>query len=113
MEGALAPAGIDSVTFYVDRDSLWGTTRDSWANRNRHLGSDSHAITVPRVDADALFKQYGVPFYLKLDIEGAEGVVLSALGAQTSRPRYLSLRIRKTELRATEKGIRDAGKAWL
>src|SRR6476646_10338145 len=60
------------ITFYANESSVWGTIRENWASRNEKMGSRSTQIVVPAVNFGRLLAQYGVPHYLKIDIEGAD-----------------------------------------
>ena len=44
-----------------------------------------------------LFDRYGVPEYLKVDLEGADGAVLEALAQRRIRPRFCSIEITHVE----------------
>ena len=104
VEGAVAPASAgDAIVFYANPHSDWGTIRCDWASRNEMLGSPSERIEVKRVDIAEIFRKYGIPFYLKVDIEGADLEVLEALKGFPDRPRYVSLesdKVRFSRLRA-------------
>ena len=50
------------------------------------------AIRVPGVTLVQLFERYGVPHYLKVDIEGADGLCVLSLTPET-RPRFLSFEV--------------------
>jgi FkbM family methyltransferase len=47
---------------------------------------------VPGVKLESLFQEHGIPFYLKIDIEGADGICVRAL-TPAARPKYLSFEI--------------------
>jgi FkbM family methyltransferase len=84
------------VTFFVSDVSVWGTTDSKWAERNRRLGSSISEITVTGVRFDHLLDEYGVPYYLKVDIEGADTLCLEGLLVSDDRPKYVSLESSKT-----------------
>ncbi len=50
--------------------------------------------TVPFVRFKSLLEKYPVPYYLKIDIEGNDGLVIEALTPET-RPRFLSFELGK------------------
>jgi FkbM family methyltransferase len=81
------------ISFYVNPKSEWGTIRKSWAERNAHyLGSaPSTVIEVPGVRFADLLAEHGVPYYLKVDIEGADLLCLEALAEFPERPKYVSV----------------------
>jgi FkbM family methyltransferase len=82
------------VEFYVNsRDSIWGTIRSNWAERNASWGAESNKTIVPAVQFSSLIEQFGVPYYLKIDIEGADLLCLEGLLPFSERPQFVSLEI--------------------
>lgn len=53
-------------------------------------GGRSHRIEVGTITIAELFRKYGVPWYLKIDIEGADQIVLDTLPQESGMPRYIS-----------------------
>jgi FkbM family methyltransferase len=93
VEGAIASAEAgETITFYKnERVSVFGTTFANLAARNAGMfGARSVKIEVPRTDIETAFQVYGIPFYLKIDIEGADTLVLGALAKLDGRPQFLS-----------------------
>src|SRR5262249_38271660 len=99
VEGAIAPeAAGERIAFYKNlRKSDWGTIDPKWVERNERLGTRSVKIEVARVDLAEIFCSQGVPFYLKIDIEGADHLVLDELGRFEDRPRYISMEAEKVD----------------
>ncbi len=100
VEGAItedaARLGIENVKFYRNEDhSLWGSTNEDWAARNKVLGTTNEIIEVAAVDFGKCVEQYGVPHYLKADIVGSETICLRALLRFESKPDYISIRSEK------------------
>jgi FkbM family methyltransferase len=88
------------VTFYVSPKSDWGTIRPAFAERNTRLGYPPvEAIEVDSVSLSDVLRTHGVPYFMKIDIEGADAVCLAALHRAAERPRYLSLESSKTSWR--------------
>jgi FkbM family methyltransferase len=114
VEGAIAPetAG-ERLAFYKNlQKSVWGTIDASWAERNEKIGARSVKIEVVRVDVVEAFRTLGVPFYLKVDIEGADHLVLDGLHRLKDRPRYISIEAEAvdfTRLVAQLDALRDLG----
>lgn len=80
------------VRFFVNNSSdIWGTTSEEWVRRNKKLGTYSSEITVEGLEFTSVLKEYGVPYYVKIDIEGADLLCVRALEGLTSRPKYISL----------------------
>jgi FkbM family methyltransferase len=89
----------DHVVFYVDRNkSVWGTTKEEWVTRNAGLGTSVDRVDVPAVKLSAILARNDVPYYIKIDIEGADQDVLATLLAAKICPDYLSIESSKTSL---------------
>ncbi len=87
------------VEFFInEKATIWGTIRSSWVERNAALGLEFKAIRVPSVRFGSLLKQFGVPYYLKIDIEGADLLCLQELLPWSDRPAYLSIEIEHRSL---------------
>jgi len=103
IDGAIAPATAgEKVTFYKNPSSIWGTIEADWAQRNANAGLQSHRIEVNRIDAVEIYRSHGVPFYLKIDIEGADLLMLEALKQLEQRPQYVSIESEKVDFSALE-----------
>lgn len=92
----LAPYAISErdgeIAFYLNRKlSIWGTADPAWAQRNRGMGADSEEIRVPALRFVELLRRHGCPYYLKIDIEGADMQCVYALREVADRPKYLSI----------------------
>jgi len=82
------------VTFFINMDAtIWGTIREDWARRNARRGVRSETITVPSIRFSSLVEEFGVPYYLKIDIEGADSLCLDGLLPFEGRPRFVSFEI--------------------
>lgn len=95
IEGAIAPPGQESMTFYrSSRLSMWGTTDAEWVER-RDAVAEFESVTVPTVDFRESIAQHGVPHFMKIDIEGADRHCLEVVRDLNSRPRFLSIESEK------------------
>jgi FkbM family methyltransferase len=99
IEGAVAPSSAgDKIAFYVNPDnSVWSTIAPKWASRNEMFGSRSERTLVNRVDITEVYRSHGIPFYLKVDVEGVDRLVLEELQRFQDRPQYLSLESEKID----------------
>jgi FkbM family methyltransferase len=82
------------VTLFTHQDaSIWGTTDPTWANRNRLKGIRIQEISVPSIRFNSLIATFGVPYYLKIDIEGADKLCLRGLAdvIEGDRPKFVSI----------------------
>ncbi len=94
VSGAIVPSQFQqptTVQFYRNVDhSIWGTVVPRWAERNENYGAGSSVIEVPTVDLVDQLKKTGVPYYLKIDIEGMDHVCIEALFHVADKPAYVS-----------------------
>jgi FkbM family methyltransferase len=92
ISGAIARNRNDGIVpFYLNRNSVWGTIEEGWMVRNEKLGAPSTKIEVQAINIHSLFQQYGTPHYIKIDIEGQDLTVLSALKTSSELPTFLSI----------------------
>lgn len=85
------------VTFYVNLDrSFWSTTSLDFVQRNKLFGTRSTEITVEGRRFEDILQDFGIPYYLKIDIEGADILCLQALQIFESKPQFLSIESTKT-----------------
>jgi FkbM family methyltransferase len=77
--------------FMVSSKSEWGTLSHTFADRNAAQGVSAHEIEVECVLFADILREYGVPYYLKIDIQGCDSLCLDALGEFSQRPRFLSI----------------------
>lgn len=82
-----------SVDFYVNplHSNLNSLTREFAES----TGMESTLIKVPSTSLKDLYAQFGVPFYLKVDIEGADPVVAKEL-LHLEKPKYVSFETSRT-----------------
>jgi len=99
IDGAIAPASSgETITFYQNSSaSVWGTINSDWKDRNSKLGSESKEIMVRRIDIENVLRTTGIPHYIKIDIEGADKIVLEALNNFDARPKYISIESEKVD----------------
>jgi FkbM family methyltransferase len=112
IEGAIAPASSGrDVTFYVNNKvSVWGTINQDWMERNDAIDAESREIHVARVDADEALMEFGIPFFMKIDTEGADNLLLDALSRCAGRPNSISMEANTTTIAAIEKEIETLGR---
>lgn len=93
-----AIAGQDGeVTFYLNQqETEWGTTDPAYAAIYEHLGAPSRTVRVEATRFSRLLQDHGVPYYLKVDIEGADLLCFEDLAEFEARPRYVSIESPRT-----------------
>jgi len=86
----------ETIKFYKNKaSSVWGTVVEEWSERNTKLGAESIVIEVPCIDFSSCLKTYGIPYYLKIDIEGMDVICLESLLDFESKPLYISIESEK------------------
>jgi FkbM family methyltransferase len=87
---------LETVYFYRNKEnSVWGTVVDDWENRNKMLGKSSEVIKVRTIDFSEYLEKYGIPYYLKIDIEGMDTVCLECLLDFEEKPNFISIESEK------------------
>jgi len=85
------------ISFYANQHcGDWGTVSEEWKRRNERLGTKSISITVEGVEFRRILNEYGIPYYMKIDIEGNDLLCLRALKGFTTRPKFVSIESTKT-----------------
>lgn len=78
------------LEFWVcDDDTEWSSF--DWSNASR-VGSTHHSITVDCIPIMDIIAEFGVPDYMKVDIEGNDRVCIAGL-TQAAAPRYISIEL--------------------
>lgn len=80
--------------FYINLDNdHWSSFVKNWGTRD---GTRYQETEVACMHPASLFQKYGIPYYLKIDIEGNDIDVVRALGDFSHRPRYISIEENQT-----------------
>ncbi|QYU67054.1 FkbM family methyltransferase [Leptolyngbya sp. 15MV] len=91
VEGAVAADGAsEAVRFFAAAKSEWGTMNEDLLREGLRAGVAVEEIAVPRIGMAACFERFGVPHYMKIDIEGNDHVAIEALRGVVDRPDYVS-----------------------
>lgn len=98
VERAIAEYTGDIEFFTFPEIDIWGSIRSEWAERNIKGGVHPLKIVVPSITFPSLIEKYGVPYYLKIDIEGADFLCVEGLSQFKERPIYLSIEIEHNSL---------------
>jgi hypothetical protein len=86
LERAIWSEAGERIPFYVR--SGWSSVFRSSAERD---GSASDTIEVVTTTIDQIFEHFGIPHYLKIDLEAAEQYVVDALQGCAIRPAFVSV----------------------
>ena len=100
---AISAAGEDVAPFWIcEGKSKWNSFDRAVASRDGH---SCHAIDVRRVPFEDVLHEHGVPYYLKIDIEGHDHYCVAAIDA-VDAPKYISVEMEGLEdlIRLRDKG---------
>ncbi|WP_413171969.1 FkbM family methyltransferase [Anabaena azotica] len=83
----------EPITFYANLDkSFWGTiSPDRVKESDRSFGTRSVEITVTGRRFESILAEFGVPYYLKVDIEGSDLLCVKALQQFDTKPQFISI----------------------
>ena len=93
VEGAIVPdPKVKHITFYrYDDRTKWGTIEADVVQSSEKRSTGATEIRVPTVDFAAIIRETGVPYYMKIDIEGADNHCLEMLAGFKAKPAYVSV----------------------
>lgn len=109
VEGAIVDtevmaAGTNKVAFFKNKgNNQWGTVCQNWVDRNERCGEPSSMIETSVIDFAACLNKYGIPYYLKIDIEGMDVLCLKVLLSFSEKPDYVSLESNKVSFDVLKK----------
>jgi FkbM family methyltransferase len=83
--------------FFTFGDSVFGTISQDWADRNAQMGLQGEKIAVNFTTLADIYEQFGIPYYLKVDVEGADALCINAL-KDLEKPEYLSIEAEKHDI---------------
>ena len=75
----------------------WGTIKPAFAARNAtRYGAPSVEIEVQSIRLIDILRTHGTPYYLKIDLEGADDEVVADLSEVNDRPKFVSVEASKS-----------------
>lgn len=91
VEKAIAPVR-GTVKFGINRGmSIWGSISPQFLKRNVLNGVEIDYVDVEAVPFEEILREYGIPYYMKVDIEGMDMQCVLALHQFKDRPKFVSL----------------------
>lgn len=83
------------IEFFVnDQHDDWGTTSQQFALRNEGFGTANTLTRVKCTTFQDILRQHDIPYYLKIDIEGADILCLAARSGKRLREHGCPLKTR-------------------
>jgi FkbM family methyltransferase len=95
---ALWSSDDDEISFYLNPEKTdWSSAYKWWAEKGGHSVTE---VRVSTITLTSLFEQYGVPHYIKCDIEGADDLFVRQLLRESRRPAFVSVEAISLEILA-------------
>jgi FkbM family methyltransferase len=100
IHGLITSEQSEFAPFYLCNELPDRSTADCYfARTNMAAGFPTTEIRVPVVRMTDVFREYGIPYYVKIDIEGMDIVPLEAISSLTSeKPKYVSVEVAHHDL---------------
>ena len=95
---AIAEAAGKIDFYIIEGRSVWGTADKNWMIRNERLGFRSYLTTVTAVTISDILREHGVPYYMKIDIEGFDHLCIAGLREVDVRPSFVSVESSATSI---------------
>lgn len=80
--------GEEVLPFYVNEEL------SEWSSFDKQIGTTRgkyHVIEVPLVTLRSIVEKFGVPYYIKVDIEGHDLIAIQSLRGMADKPKYISI----------------------
>lgn len=78
-----------ALEFYINlENSHWSSLHKSWAERNK---CKTRTVSVKATTLNELFMMHGVPYFMKIDIEGSDLEALRQLEREATVPEFISV----------------------
>jgi FkbM family methyltransferase len=74
-----------------ETNTEWSTFSGELIERNQRQGASYHFVDVDTIPFSDVLDRFGIPHYLKIDIEGYDMLCVQALHAYEVKPSYISL----------------------
>src|SRR5262245_6532704 len=88
---AIGPVSGEIELFINEEVSGWSTTSVDYRKTRSEAGTKSRSVKVPAASFREILSDYGTPYYVKADIQGAELLCLEALLEIEDRPKFFSI----------------------
>jgi FkbM family methyltransferase len=91
IDKAISEINSGEIDFYINNTKDdWGTIFPEW---NRSLNNDFSKIKVETVSLKDIIDEHGMPYYIKIDIEGADIICLKSLNGYKELPKFISIEL--------------------
>ncbi len=91
IDRAISEFSNTEISFFInDEKDDWGTTSETW---NRSMNNKFSEIKVKSINLEDIVNLYGMPYYMKIDIEGSDVICLNSLIKMNLKPENLSIEL--------------------
>lgn len=87
--------------------TIWSSLDPEMIARNEQAGSSYRYVDVETIPFDEVLEQFGVPLYLKIDIEGYDMLCVRSLRGFSDKPHFLSVESSVSTNRAAADAVFD------
>jgi FkbM family methyltransferase len=87
VQAAVVGRAAGDLEFHLSKNTVWNSVDSRVSARE---GMYDAPVVVPTIDLPALIDRYGVPYYCKVDLEGADIAAVESLSRVDELPRYVS-----------------------
>jgi FkbM family methyltransferase len=103
LNGLISDASTDSAPFYLFKECPgWNTADLAFKSRVEKAGHKPEQITVPVHSISDILSLHGVPYYMKVDIEGNDLIAINGLSSfiekYRDRPKYVSIEYERHDI---------------
>lgn len=91
INAAISKSSGQIELFINEATTGWTTTNPLWLDTRIALGTKARSVVVPAITSQEIVREFGVPYFIKADIQGAEPFVLEALLEFDERPKFISI----------------------
>ena len=97
ISGAICDSTANYISFYKkEGNSELGTIESDWVKKNEIYSGSVEEIKVPVVRMKDILAKFGVPYYMKIDVEGVDRICVNSLRYFEEKPEYLSLELERS-----------------
>jgi FkbM family methyltransferase len=94
------------VVLHRVENSIWSTLEQDRVELAARKGSSHSDVEVEATTSADLLREFGVPYYIKIDIEGLDTTALRGLSDLEERPPFVSIESERRDLRSIREELR-------
>jgi FkbM family methyltransferase len=99
-----------TIDFYLNNEKDdWSTISKEYASRYESFATTNTLMQIKCTKFQSILRQHEVPYYIKIDIEGADVLCLKSLMEVQERPKYISIEM---DLNSFENTFTELALLW-